>query len=187
MQHEQSLTSKYPVSGSAAIGSMTFSLLEPFVRLLALLNEPDAIEILSPLIVREIHYRLLTSDLAGRLWQLASIGSQSHRVWRVVNWLRRNYTKPLCVEELAIYAQMSTTTLHHHFREHVTMSPLQYQKWLRLNEAKRLMLNDNLDVSSAAFQVGYESPSQFSREYSRLFGIPPKRHIDAMRKGTSVE
>ncbi|WP_417560105.1 AraC family transcriptional regulator [Marinomonas sp.] len=171
------------ISGSSAIGTVTSSLLEPFTRLLALLDEPDAIATLSPLIVREIHYRLLNSDLAGRLWQIASTGSQAHRISRAVTWLRTHYAKSFQIEELAAYVQMSSTTLYHHFREHTAMSPLQYQKWLRLNEAKRLMLNDSLDASSAAFKVGYESPSHFSREYARLFGQSPKRHIEALRKG----
>lgn len=172
------------ISGGTAIGTVTPTLLEPFTRLLALLDEPDAIPTLSSLIVREIHYRLLTSDLAGRLWQIASTGSHAHRISRAIGWLRINYSKPLKVEELAAHVQMSATTLYHHFREHTAMSPLQYQKWLRLNEAQRLMLNDDIDASSAAFQVGYESPSQFSREYTRLFGKSPKRHIEILRGGS---
>ncbi|WP_208854847.1 AraC family transcriptional regulator [Chromobacterium haemolyticum] len=167
--------------GSTALGTMTPVLLEPFGRLLALLDEPGAIAVLAPLIEREIHFRLLTSDLAARLWQIASVGSQSHRIARAIQWLRANYAQPLSIDELATHAQMSVSTLHHHFRLLTAMSPLQYQKWLRLNEARRLMLNERLDAASAAFHVGYESPSQFSREYSRLFGVPPKRDIDGLR------
>ncbi|AHG20708.1 AraC family transcriptional regulator [Chania multitudinisentens RB-25] len=167
---------------STALGTMTPALLEPFGRLLALLDEPDAIAVLAPLIEREIHFRLLTSDLAARLWQIASVGNQSHRIARAINWLRVNYAQPLSIDELATHAQMSTSTLHHHFRLLTAMSPLQYQKWLRLNEARRLMLNERFDAASAAFLVGYESPSQFSREYGRLFGVPPKRDIDALRR-----
>lgn len=173
------------ISGSAAIGTVTLNLLEPFSRLLSLLDEPEAITTLSPLIVSEIHYRLLTSDLAGRLWQIASVGSQANRISRAVSWLRDHYYQPFNIDELASHVQMSSTTLYHHFRKHTSMSPLQYQKWLRLNEALRLMLNDNLDASSAAFRVGYESPSHFSREYTRLFGISPKRHVEILRKGAS--
>jgi len=168
--------------GSTAICTVTPALLEPVHRLLALLHEPDAIAVLAPLIEREIHFRLLTSDLAGRLWRMASVGSQSHRIVRAVDWLRANYAQPLRIDELAEHVQMSPSTLHHHFRLLTAMSPLQYQKWLRLNEAKRLMLNEHLDAASAAFNVGYESPSQFSREYSRLFGVTPKRDINGLRR-----
>lgn len=169
-------------SGSTSIGTMTPALLEPFCRLLALLDDPVAIRVVAPLIEREIHFHLLRSNLAARLWQIASVGSQSHRIARAVNWLRANYAQPLSIDELAIHAQMSASTLHHHFRLLTAMSPLQYQKWLRLNEARRLMLNERFDAASAAFQVGYESPSQFSREYGRQFGVPPKRDIAALRR-----
>ncbi len=172
-------------NGSTALGTMTPELLEPFCRLLALLDDPGAIGVLAPLIEREIHFRLLRSDLAPRLWQIASIGSQSHRISRAISWLRENYARPLSIDELALHAQMSASTLHHHFRLLTSMSPLQYQKWLRLNEARRLMLNERFDVASAAFQVGYESPSQFSREYGRQFGVPPKRDIAALRLQTN--
>ena len=159
--------------GSAALGMMTRPMLEPFVRLLALLDEPGAIGVLAPLIEREIHFRLLTSDLASRLWQIASVGSQSHRIGRAINWLRENYAEPLSIDELASHVQMSASTLHHHFRLLTAMSPLQYQKWLRLHEARHLMLNGRFDAAQAAYQVGYESPSQFSRDYRKMFGLPP--------------
>jgi AraC-like DNA-binding protein len=171
--------------GSAALGTVTASLLEPFHRLVTLLDEPEALNVLAPLIEREIHYRLLTSDMAARLWQIASAGSQSQRIARAIEWLKAHYAQPLRVEDLAAQAQMSPSTLHHHFRQLTAMSPLQYQKWLRLSEARRLMLNERLDAASAAFQVGYESPSQFSREYSRLFGSPPRRDIEGLRGRTT--
>ncbi|WP_249931096.1 AraC family transcriptional regulator [Ramlibacter sp. 2FC] len=170
--------------GSSALGTVTSALLEPFTRLLALLDEPAAIPVLAPLIEREIHYRLLMSDQAARLWQIASVGSQSQRIARAIEWLRANYAQPLRIDELAAHVQMSPSNLHHHFRQLTAMSPLQYQKWLRLHEARHLMLNERLDAASAAFQVGYESPSQFSREYSRLFGAPPKRDIEGLRRRT---
>lgn len=172
--------------GSTAIGTVTPALLEPVHRLLGLIHEPDAIAVLAPLIEREIHFRLLKSDLAGRLWRIASVGSQSHRIVRAVDWLRANYTEPLRIDELAAQVQMSPSTLHHHFRLLTAMSPLQYQKWLRLTEAKRLMLNEHLDAANAAFRVGYESPSQFSREYSRLFGVTPKRDTNELRRRTAT-
>jgi len=171
-----------PGESGVGLGTVTPQIIEPFERLLELLDEPDAIPILAPLIQREIHYRLLLSDQAARLWQIVSVGSQSQRVAKAIDWLKMNYSKPLRIEELAVRVQMSASSLHHHFRKLVAMSPLQYQKWLRLNEAKRLMLNEDMDATSAAFRVGYESPSQFSREYSRLFGLPPKRDIEVLRQ-----
>lgn len=164
------------------IGTVTPALLEPFKRLLDLLDEPETIPVLAPLIEREIHYRLLKSDQAARLWQIASVGSQGHRVAKAIDWLKLNYTAALRIDELAAYAQMSPSSLHQHFRQLTAMSPLQYQKWLRLNEARRLMLNEDRDAASAAFEVGYESPSQFSREYTRLFGAPPRRDVETLRR-----
>lgn len=162
------------------LGTITPPILEPFKRLLDLLDEPDSIRVLVPLIQREIHYRLLKSDQAARLWQIAAVGSQSHRISRAIDWLKANYIQPLRIDELAADVQMSASSFHQHFRQLTAMSPLQYQKWLRLNEAKRLMVNENLDAASAAFHVGYESPSQFSREYKRLFGAPPKRDVEGL-------
>ena len=167
---------------SVGIGTVTPVLLEPFKRLLDLLDEPETIPVLAPLIEREIHYRLLKSDHAARLWQFASVGSQGHRVSKAIDWLKVNYTAALRIEDLAAHVQMSPSSLHQHFRQLTAMSPLQYQKWLRLNEARRLMLNEDSDAASAAFEVGYESPSQFSREYTRLFGAPPKRDIEGLRR-----
>lgn len=167
------------------LGTVTPQMREAFHRLLQLLNDPGALPVLAPLVIREIHYRLLVSDQASRLWQIASIGSQSQRISRAIDWLKLNYAAPLRVDELASHVQMSASTFHHHFRKLTAMSPLQYQKWLRLNEAKRLMLNDHLDATSAAFRVGYESASQFSREYSRLFGASPKRDVTELRKKVS--
>lgn len=163
------------------IGSVTQPMLLAFQRLLALLDEPQAIPVLAPLIQREIHFRLLQSDQAPRLRKITAVDGQGYRIAKAIDWLKINYTSPLRVEELAARVQMSAPTFHHHFRQLTTMSPLQYQKWLRLTEARRLMLNEQQDASSAAFKVGYESPSQFSREYSRLFGAAPKRDIVALR------
>lgn len=168
-------------AGSVGVGTVTPSLLEPFVRLVALLDEPGALPVLAPLIEREIHYRLLLSEPSARLWQIAAVGSQSHRIARAIDWLKLNYAQPLRIAALADLVQMSASSLHHHFRQLTSMSPLQYQKWLRLNEARRLMLNDGADAASAAFSVGYESPSQFSRDYSRLFGAPPRRDITGLK------
>ncbi|WP_221798621.1 AraC family transcriptional regulator [Oceanobacter mangrovi] len=163
------------------LSDASVTLVEPFQRLLSLLDEPAAIDILAPMIKREIHFRLLQTDQAQRLRQIASIDSQGFRIAKAIDWLKLNYAASLKIDELATRVQMSTPTFHHHFRQLTGMSPLQYQKWLRLNEAKRLMLNEHLDASSAAYEVGYESPSQFSREYSRLYGAPPKRDIENLR------
>lgn len=168
------------------LGTVTPSLREPLQRLLALLDEPASIPILAPLIQREIHYRLLLSDQAARLWQIAAVGSQGQRIAKALDWLKQNYAAPLRVEELAVRVQMSPSSFHSHFRKLTAMSPLQYQKWLRLNEARQLMLNKGLDASSASFKVGYESPSQFSREYSRLFGTSPRRDTGSLRRGQAA-
>jgi AraC-like DNA-binding protein len=165
-----------------AIGEVTVPLLTAFQRLLDLLAEPKDIPILAPLIQREISYRLLVGDQGARLRQMASAGSQSHQIARAIDWLKGNFTTPLRIDDLAKTVNMSTSTFHHHFRALTAMSPLQYQKWLRLNEARRLMLTERLDATTAAFQVGYESPSQFSREYGRLFGAPPLRDINSLRQ-----
>lgn len=164
-----------------AIGEATLPLVAACQRLIDLLAEPKDIPILAPTIQKEIVYRLLVGDQGERLRQMASAGSQSHQITRAIDWLKSNFTRPCRIEELAAHVHMSTSTFHHHFRALTAMSPLQYQKWLRLNEARRLMLTESFDASSAAFQVGYESPSQFSREYSRLFGTPPLRDIANLR------
>lgn len=175
-----------PTSRGMTVGQAPLPLLQAFQRLLDLLDEPDDIPVLAPLIQREILYRLLVSDQGARLRQIASVGSQSHRISRAIDWLKAHATEPLRVDELAASVQMSTSTFHHHFRALTAMSPLQFQKWLRLNEARRLMLTEHLDASTAAFRVGYESASQFGREYHRLFGAPPLRDIIALRQATQA-
>lgn len=152
-------------------------LLDAFLRLVDLLDAPEEIPVLAPLVQKEIMYRLLMGEQGYRLMQIAAAGSRGHQISLAVRWLKENYAKPLRVDDLAAQAGMSTSAFHHHFRQMTSMSPLQFQKWLRLHEARRLMLTERLDAATAAFNVGYESPSQFSREYSRLFGIPPLRDI----------
>lgn len=174
-------------SRAMATGGVTQPLLAAFQRLIDLLAEPKDIPILSPIIQREIFYRLLVGDQGVRLRQMASAGSQSQQIARAIDWLKGNFTRPLRIDDLAAQVNMSTSTFHHHFRALTAMSPLQYQKWLRLYEARRLMLGENQDATTTAFQVGYESPSQFSREYSRLFGAPPLRDITNLRQMAAVE
>jgi AraC-like DNA-binding protein len=169
-------------SRGMAIGEVTLPLLTAFQRLIDLLAAPKDIPILAPIIQREIMYRILVGDQGARLRQIASAGSQSRQIARAIDWLKGHYTLPLHIDDLAAQVHMSPSTFHHHFRALTAMSPLQYQKWLRLNEARRLMLTERLDAATAAFQVGYESPSQFSREYSRLFGAPPLRDITCLRQ-----
>lgn len=165
-----------------ATSAVTLPLLNAFQRLVDLLDIQQDIPILAPVIQREIIYRLLVGDQGLRLRQIAAAGSQSHQISRAIEWLRDNFSQPLRIDNLAEQASMSTSTFHHHFRAMTALSPLQYQKQLRLQEARRLMLAEHLDAASAGFQVGYESPSQFSREYSRHFGAPPFRDISNLRQ-----
>ena len=165
-----------------ATGEVSVPLLTAVQRLIGLADEPKDIPILAPLIQREICYRLLTSDLGPRLRQIASAGSLSHQIAQAIQWLRTNYSQPLQIEDLAGLVSLSKSAFHHHFRSLTAMSPLQYQKNLRLNEARRLMLTEGADATTAALRVGYESPSQFSREYSRQFGAPPLRDISNLRQ-----
>lgn len=169
-------------SRGMAIGEVTLPLLSAVRRLIDLLDEPEDIPILAPIVQREITYRLLVGDQGARLRQMASAGSQGHQIARAIDWLKGNFTRPLRIEELAARVGMSGSTFHHHFRSMTALSPLQFQKQLRLHEARRLMLADRLDAANAAFEVGYESPSQFSREYGRLFGAPPLRDITSLRQ-----
>ncbi len=162
-----------------AVGESSVELLDACSRLLDLLDAPQDIPFLSNLIQREVIYRLLRGPRGENLRAIATLGEQSNRTAKAVAWLRENYAKPLRVEDLASVAQMGVSTLHHHFRSLTAMSPLQYQKQLRLHTARVRMLTDGMDAASAAFEVGYESPSQFSREYSRFFGQPPMRDIKA--------
>ena len=140
-----------------------------------LLNRPEDIPFLSGLIQREIIYRILRGPEGARLRAIVTHGDQSHRTAKAIAWIAANYAKTLRVEKLAELSSMGVSTLHHHFRMLTSMSPLQYQKQLRLQSARNLMLNNGMDAASAAFEVGYESPTQFNREYSRFFGQPPIR------------
>ncbi len=165
-----------------ATGKMTVPLIGAFQRLLDLLDEQQDIPILAPNIQKEITYRLLMSEQGERLRRIASAGSQSQQIARAIEWMKNNYSTALSIDELAAQANMSNSTFHHHFRSMTALSPLQFQKQLRLQEARRLMLSERLDAANAAFQVGYESPSQFNREYNRQFGAPPIRDITKLRQ-----
>ena len=168
-------------SPGMATAQTTVEFLSACCRLVDLLDTPRDIPFLSGLIQREIIYRILQSAEGARLRAIATQGEQSHQTAKAIAWIRANYAKPLRVEDLAEIAGMGVSTLHHHFRVLTAMSPLQYQKQLRLQTARGRMLMDGLDAASAAFEVGYESASQFNREYSRFFGQPPMRDIRTLR------
>ncbi|SAI71547.1 araC family transcriptional regulator [Bordetella ansorpii] len=157
-------------------------LITTLLRLVSLLDTPDDIPILAPLIEREIHYRLLKGELGQRLCHIVLNHGAMSQISRAIDWLKRNYCEPLRIEDLAQRVNMSASSLHHHFKSLTAMSPLQYQKQLRLHEARRLMLAEMLDAGTAAHRVGYESASQFSREYSRLYGAPPLRDVGRLRR-----
>ncbi len=167
-------------SPAISIGETTPEFLNACCRLVDLLDSPKDIPFLSSLIQREIIYRVMKGPAGARLRAVATLGDQSHRTAKAIGWIAANYAKPLRVEELAQLANMGVSTLHHHFRMLTAMSPLQYQKQLRLQSARSLMLNNGLDAASAAFEVGYESATQSNREYSRFFGQPPMRDVRAL-------
>ena len=169
-----------------AAGELTVGILDVCVRLVALLGTPKDIPFLSGLLHREIIYRLLTTPQGERLRAISTSGDLSHRTAKAIAWLKANYAQPLRMDELAATARMGVSTLHHQFRALTAMSPLQFQKQLRLQAARQLMLEGNIDASTAAYDVGYESISQFNREYSRLFGLPPMRDIKALRQRGST-
>ncbi|MFZ2448479.1 MAG: AraC family transcriptional regulator [Syntrophobacteraceae bacterium] len=164
-----------------AVADVDPDVLDAFLRLAELLEKPEQIPVLAPMIIREIHFRLLIGPQGEHLRMVNTLGTQSNQIARTITWLRGNYKEPLQVDELARKVNMATSTFHRHFREVTTLSPLQFQKRLRLYEAQRLMLAENEDASIAALAVGYESPTQFNREYKRLFGEPPHRHVSRLK------
>lgn len=157
-------------------------LLDALCRLIRLLDEPTLIVQIAPLIQQEIAVRLLNGRHGPTLRHLVTLGSPSQQIAKVISWLKLNFTENLPVDDLATKAYMSASTFRQHFRAVAGMSPLQYIKNLRLQEARQLMMNESMDASSAAVRVGYESASQFSREYTRLFGAPPLRDIRSLRE-----
>jgi len=164
------------------VGDITEDLTDAMVRLVRLLDHPADLPTLAPLVLREIHYRLLAGDQGETVRALAVSESKSRQIGRAIAWIKRHYDQPFSLEAVAAEARMSASSLHLHFKAITAMSPLQYQKQLRLQQARRLMLASGMDVAQAAYEVGYESPSQFTREYSRLFGAPPARDMAQFRQ-----
>ncbi|HWM67878.1 MAG TPA: AraC family transcriptional regulator [Steroidobacteraceae bacterium] len=172
-----------------AVNKAPLDLLDAAVRLLRLLDRPEDIPALASLIEQEILYRLLTGPCGPRLLQMAMIETPSNKIAQAIAWLRENFMRPLRIAELADQVGMSMSSLHHHFKAITAMTPMQYQKQLRLHEARRLMLMEHLDVGTAGYKVGYQSPSQFSREYSRLYGLSPSRDAESVcapTRGTAI-
>jgi AraC-like DNA-binding protein len=165
------------------VSRITDALLDAVLRLMHLLSTPHDVPVLAPLVLREIHYRVLSGDLGTHLRQLVAAQSHGQRIARAIDLLKRRYAEPLSIDEVADAAHMSPSSLHQHFKSVTALSPLQFQKQLRLHQARRLMLTEGLDAASAGHRVGYESPSQFSREYRRLFGAPPRAEIAGLRGG----
>ena len=167
-------------------GRTSAPLLDAVLRLVRLIDTPDDIAALAPLLVREILYRLLKSEQGWRLAQIGTPDSQGERIARAIAWLRERYHESVSIDDISRAVHMSASSLHHHFKAVTAMSPLQYQKQLRLQEARRLLLSEAMDAATAGHHVGYESPSQFSREYARLFGAPPARDMRRVREQSMV-
>ncbi len=159
---------------------------EMFLRLVTLLDKPEQIPFRAPMMLRELHYLLLISPHGSLLRQLNTPGTQNNQILQAINWIRENYRQPLRVEELARKVNMSASNLHRHFKLLTGLSPLQYQKQLRLYEAQRLMLLEHERASIAAISVGYESVTQFNREYKRVFGEPPLRDMNRRRSASGL-
>jgi AraC-like DNA-binding protein len=174
------------VVGGALKQPVEAGILDAFFRLVELLDSPERIPVLAPMIVKEIHYHLLMGPNGSHLRSFYALGSQNNQITCAISWLKQNLTASILVEELAERVGMATSTFHRRFKEITGLSPVQFQKRMRLHEAQRLMLTDNLDVSSASIAVGYENISHFIREYKRLFGNPPRKNIMMIRSNHSV-
>jgi AraC-like DNA-binding protein len=164
------------------VSAMDTGLLDAVVRLVRLLDSPRDARFLAPLLKREIVYRLLSGAQHGRITQMAALGGGTHRIAAALDWLRRDFNQQLRIEEVARELGMSVSGFHHHFRALTAMSPLQFQKQLRLQEARRLMLGEGLDAASAGYRVGYDDAAYFNREYKKLFGKPPMRDVERLRE-----
>jgi AraC-like DNA-binding protein len=168
------------------VGDLDDALLESVVRLARLLDAPRDMPVLAPLALREFHYRLLMSPYGSAIAQMAIAGSNTHKIGQVIRRIKSHYSEPIRVEELASLANMSPSSFHQHFKAVTAMSPVQYQKRLRLTEARHMLLAEQADAASAAYRVGYQSVSQFSREYARMFGAPPRRDVEGLRNAPTA-
>ncbi len=165
------------------VSPLDAGLLDAVVRLVGLLDAPaEEARFLRPLITREIVFRLLRGEQGGRLRQIAVLGGHAHRIARAIERLREDFDRPLRIEDIARESGMSVSGFHHHFKAVTAMTPLQFQKQLRLQEARRLMLGEDLDAASAGYRVGYGDASHFTREYKRLFGAPPMHDVERRRE-----
>jgi AraC-like DNA-binding protein len=164
------------------VGRSTDGIVDAVIRLLELMANPEDADILGPLVVDEIVIRLLRTAIGARVAQIGRPKSGVQRVGEAVGWIRAHFAQPVTVEEMAASVHMSASSFHERFKAVTSLSPLQYQKVLRLHEARRLMLFQSMDASEACHRVGYLSPSQFSREYSRFFGSAPTRDIARVRE-----
>jgi AraC-like DNA-binding protein len=164
------------------VSPLDVNLLDAVVRLVRLLDDPAEVRVLMPLITREIIYRLSMGEQGGRLRHLATLGGYTPNIARAVERLRQDFDRPLRIEQIAQELGMSVSGFHHHFKAVTAMSPLQFQKQLRLQEARRLMLGEGFDAASAAYRVGYRDASHFNREYKSLFGVPPMRDVQRLRE-----
>jgi AraC-like DNA-binding protein len=164
------------------VSPLDAGLLDAVVRLVRLLDSPTEARFLAPLITREIVYRLLAGEQGGRLRHTAVLGGHSHLIARALERLRKDFDRPLRIEDIARELGMSVSGFHHHFKAVTAMSPLQFQKQMRLQEARRLMLGEDLDAASVGYRVGYGDASHFTREYKRLFGAPPVRDVERLRE-----
>jgi AraC-like DNA-binding protein len=163
------------------VSPMDANLLDAVVRLVRLLETPAEGRVLAPLIIREIVFRLLVGGQGARLSHLLALGADTHRISKAISLLRKNFDQPVRMDDIAHELGMSVSGFHHHFKSVTAMSPLQFQKQIRLQEARRLMLSEDLDAASAGGRVGYEDPSYFSRDYKKLFGAPPQRDLARLR------
>lgn len=168
------------------VGTADQALMDSILRLVALIDTPEDVPLLGPMAFREVYYRLLRGEHGDRIAQMGVPDSRMQRVVRVLQELRSDVARAMRIDEMAKLASMSPSSFHHHFKQVTAMTPHQYQKRLRLMEARRILLSEDTDASSTAYRVGYESPSQFSREYHRMFGAPPMRDVEMLRSGLAT-
>jgi AraC-like DNA-binding protein len=180
-----------PQNGSGVraidVSALDAALLDAMVRLIRLIDTPAEAPFMRPLITRELVYRLLQGEQGDRLRHIAVLGGQHHRMVKAIERLRTSFDQPLRIEEVAGEVGMSVSSFHHHFKAVTAMTPLQFQKQLQLQEARRLMLGEDLDAATAGSRVGYNDAAHFSREYKRLFGLPPMRDVERLRQGAQTD